>query len=492
MRVRVYAGIDPVTGKRHYLSETIQACASGQETLREAEKVRTRLINQIDERRNPRTRATMNELLDRWLEVVKLERTTRQGYVGKIEKHIRPTIGHLPVARVDAEVIDSVYARLRSCKEHCKGRRYVEHRTVGEHECDEHRGKPCRPPRPQTCRACQRMCREHVCRPLSDGSIRVVHSILKGALNRAVRWNWIAVNPIAFVEPPAVPPPKPSPPTADEAARIINHAWTDPDWGTLIWLAMILGPRRGELSALRWQHLDLDRGSITVERSIGQLAGATWEKDTKTHQQRTLSLDENTVEILNAHRDRCAERAAKLGGRLHGTAYVFSLSPDGSTPTRPNTITQRYGRLARRLGIDTHFHALRHYSATELIAAGVDVRTVAGRLGHGGGGATTLRVYSAFRPAADKQAAATLAARMPSPSPGIVLPMRSPYEVIAAQFRSEIENGALQGGTQLPSISEIADQHGVSFGTAQRAVAQLRTAGLVDVVRGHRATVRSR
>jgi integrase len=102
LRVRVYAGTDPVIGRRHYLSETVSAGANEQETLREAEKVRTRLINQIDERRNPRTRATMNELLDGWLDVVKLERTTRQGYVGKIEKHVRPTIGHIPVARVDA------------------------------------------------------------------------------------------------------------------------------------------------------------------------------------------------------------------------------------------------------------------------------------------------------------------------------------------------------------------------------------------------------
>jgi site-specific recombinase XerD len=47
------------------------------------------------------------------------------------------------------------------------------------------------------------------------------------------------------------------------------------------------------------------------------------------------------------------------------------------------------------LGIDSHLHVLRRYSATELLTAGVDLRTVAGRLGHGGGGATTLRVYAA-------------------------------------------------------------------------------------------------
>jgi integrase len=46
-------------------------------------------------------------------------------------------------------------------------------------------------------------------------------------------------------------------------------------------------------------------------------------------------------------------------------------------------------------------------------AAGVDVRTVAGRLGHSGGGSTTLRTYSAFVLEADQRAAAALALRRP-------------------------------------------------------------------------------
>jgi site-specific recombinase XerD len=69
--------------------------------------------------------------------------------------------------------------------------------------------------------------------------------------------------------------------------------------------------------------------------------------------------------------------------------------------------------LVGRLGIETSLHKLRHYNATELIAAGVDVRTVAGRLGHGGGGATTLRVYAAWVTEADRRAAGTVASRLP-------------------------------------------------------------------------------
>jgi integrase len=63
----------------------------------------------------------------------------------------------------------------------------------------------------------------------------------------------------------------------------------------------------------------------------------------------------------------------------------------------------------KRLNIASHFRSLRHYSAIELVAAGVDTRTVAGRPGHNGGGATTLRVYSVCVAESDQRAAAVLA-----------------------------------------------------------------------------------
>jgi hypothetical protein len=75
--------------------------------------------------------------------------------------------------------------------------------------------------------------------------------------------------------------------------------------------------------------------------------------------------------------------------------------------------TFRYKDMATRLGIDTHLYAPRHYSATELLSAGIDLRTVAGRLGHGGGGATTLRVYAAWVAASDRKATEILGSRMP-------------------------------------------------------------------------------
>lgn len=72
------------------------------------------------------------------------------------------------------------------------------------------------------------------------------------------------------------------------------------------------------------------------------------------------------------------------------------------------TRSAHYAEMTADLGIDTHLHALRHYSATALITAGVDVRTVAERLGHSGGEAPTPRVYAAWLAAAGKSAAGLL------------------------------------------------------------------------------------
>lgn len=157
---------------------------------------------------------------------------------------------------------------------------------------------------------------------------------------------------------------------------------------------MTTGVRRGELCALRWELLDLDKAVLAIRSSIAQDGTRTWEKDTKTHQQRRIALDENTVTLLRSYRQRCEEDAAAVGMTIIPGGRVFSASVDHSTWLKPASLSQRYRRMCARLDSDMNLHQLRHYSATEPITAGVDARTAAGRLGHGGG-STTLRVYSA-------------------------------------------------------------------------------------------------
>jgi integrase len=180
----------------------------------------------------------------------------------------------------------------------------------------------------------------------------------------------------------------PQPPSEHEAAPIVLEAWKDPDWGMLVWLAIVTGARRRELCALRWDRVDFTTGVLQIRTSIAQQGANTWEKDTKTHQQRRITLDPQTLALLRTYHARRVGLAAVLNLDLPSDARIFSPVPDGSVWVKPDTVGQRYARMCARLGWDMHLHQLQHYSATELIAAGVDVRTVAGRLGHSGGGTT--------------------------------------------------------------------------------------------------------
>jgi hypothetical protein len=90
--------------------------------------------------------------------------------------------------------------------------------------------------------------------------------------------------------------------------------------------------------------------------------------------------------LLREHRELAAATAKETGTMLADRGFVFSLATDHGTFIDPSSTTQRYDRMSSRLKINSTLHKLRHYSATELLNAGVNIRAAAGRLGHGGGG----------------------------------------------------------------------------------------------------------
>lgn len=213
LRVRVYAGVDPLTGRRNDLIEVVPP---GPTAEKDADRVRTRLLAEVDEQRNPRTKATVNQLLDRYEKVLDVDRTTRRTYLGYIKNHIRPLLGKLQAGRINGEILDSFYAELRRCRAHCdrsKGR--IDHRTKLKHECDER-------------------CRPHKCKALSNATIRQIHWILSGAFERAERWGWVSRSPMRQAQPPAMPVPNPQPPSAEDAGRILTESSKDSDWGTFV------------------------------------------------------------------------------------------------------------------------------------------------------------------------------------------------------------------------------------------------------------------
>jgi integrase len=133
----------------------------------------------------------------------------------------------------------------------------------------------------------------------------------------------------------------------------------------------------------------------------------------------SLRLDRSAVvNPLAEHRQRADERAAEAGATFGGEAFRFSHHPDGSRPWRPDSITGRFARLCRKAGLEhVRFHDLRHFVATRLLAAGVDLRTVASQPGHSKAG-TTLNVYAAFVPDADHHAADVMARLVTAANPG--------------------------------------------------------------------------
>jgi hypothetical protein len=139
----------------------------------------------------------------------------------------------------------------------------------------------------------------------------------------------------------------------------------------------------------------------------------------------------------------CGSSAAPPRLWYGSDAFVFSPAPTAPprTPQGKSVSDTAEWRLSLHCGAPAST-LCGHYSATELVAAGVDLRTVAGRLGHGNGGATALKVYAAWVDEADRRAAATMASIMPRPVP--LQQARGPYEKIADSLRDDIQTGRLK------------------------------------------------
>jgi integrase len=242
--------------------------------------------------------------------------------------------------------------------------------------------------------------------PLSASAVREVHSVLSGSFRQAVVWGWAGHNPAKLATAPASGRAEVSPPDAEAVARLLTAAMEeDQELGLFVRLAVVLGARRGELIGLKWRDVDLARGEVLIASGVVRVAGRPLiDQDTKTHAKRRVAVGAETVELLKAYRARQAEAALASGATLPPDAYVFSRSPDGSQPISPDGISHRFQKLATQLGVRGRLHDLRHFMVTQLIAGGVDWRTVSGRAGHADGH-MTLATYAHFQQAQDRQAA---------------------------------------------------------------------------------------
>lgn len=243
---------------------------------------------------------------------------------------------------------------------------------------------------------------------LGNARIQRLDTIMRGAFGQAVRWRWIARNPALDASRPSVKRTEPEAPEVAEVKRLIARAES---W-LLLWirLAAHLGARRGEMAALRWSDFDLDGGRVRIARAMadGGPGIRVVEKETKTDRIRTLAIGPKVLAEVRRYRRLQLETAMASGVAIAANAFVFSRDAGGVTSLRPDAVTHAFARLRNDLGLGhVKLKNLRHFVFTQMIAAGVDIRTVSQRAGHERT-STTLDIYAAWVPGNDVEAAGNL------------------------------------------------------------------------------------
>jgi integrase len=361
----VYEGVDPSTRKERH-----RWYAAGH-TRKEAERVLSDLIKrQHDGDYRAPERITLGEyLVERWLPAKRgqLRASTFDSYARNVRNHVVPRIGSIPLQRLTAEDLDGFYADLLA-----DGRR---NGSGGG---------------------------------LSPKSVRYIHGIVRKALADALRKGSVTRNVADLADPP-----KPS-----ASRKSVLHAWTAAQLRQFldeiashrlypaVYLAANTGMRRGELLGLRWKDVDLDRGRLSIQQALVNIAYELDLADVKTPtSRRTIDLDERTVAVLRAWRKRQLEEQLLVGRRDDEDALVFAQA--NGSPVHPDYFSQVFERHVARSELPRiRLHDLRHTHATILLQAGVPVKVVSERLGHSSP-AFTMSVYQHVLPGMQADAAAT-------------------------------------------------------------------------------------
>lgn len=362
--LRVYVGVDPVTRRQRYAVR----CLRG--TRREADRALRALAQEVDASQHRSTEGTLGMLLDRWYQHASpgWSPTTRSQVGLVIRRRVAPALGDRRLSELRAAHLDEWYRSLAA-------------------------------------------------EGLAPATIRKAHNVIRRALRQGVQWGWLPGNVAASASPPPVRQAPICPPAPQTVRRLVEAAEGRGSWelATLAALAASTGARRGELVGLRRSDVDLAGRSITIRRAVvidEQAGGGAWlVKDTKGHQARRIAIGDATARRLEQAMDRAEERAQAADVALVDDPWVLSRAVNGAEPWRPDLASLAWRRLCADLGVKCRLHDLRHFTATQLLDAGIPVRTVAGRLGHRNA-ATTLNVYAGWVPARDQEAADLIEGRL--------------------------------------------------------------------------------
>ncbi|MHB8342756.1 MAG: tyrosine-type recombinase/integrase [Ferrimicrobium sp.] len=343
---------DPLSGKRRQQWRTVHG------TKRKAQYELQKMLLEAQDKKNRASSASLSTYLGQWLEwkESRLSPSTLQTYSKRAEALATSPLGGISLDELSGAHIDRLYASMSK-----RGSSYY--------------------------------------------VLRQVHVVLRSALEQATKWGYLDRNPAKQASLPPAPTIEMAVPSVDQLVRILSEARAShPQWEAMIALAALTGLRRGELCALRWS--DLHGSDLLVQRALVYTrATGIQEGPTKTRQSRSVSLAGLARAIIARQQEDLISIALGMALPLAGDPFLFFGDPDGGTPLHPDSVSKVFRRIADKFGWrEIHFHSLRHFSATQLIAAGVDVRTVAGRLGHSDP-SITLRVYSHLLESKNQEAA---------------------------------------------------------------------------------------
>ena len=368
-RGKVYVGKDPKTG--HSLYARTRTYATVKEALRE----RSRLLHQVETRTwAPPAHETVGAYLRRWIDEHRhaLRGTTWKSYERNVRIHIAPAFDHVRLDRLTAAHLNRFYAeKLRS------GRL-------------DHWGKPTG-------------------EPLDAATVHYFHRILHKALEDAVKEGVLPHNPASRATPPKVERKEMRALEPEEAVKFLEANRTSrlyPFWLT----AILTGLRLGELLGLKWGDVDLEAGTLRVERQLIRSSPTPQFGPPKSdHSRRTQAIPSVLVEALKALRVEQELERAFYGADYSDYGLVF-CQPNGR-PYHADTITRWHlKRSLKKAGLPPmRTHDLRHTFAKLSIGADIDPKELQRRLGHSSI-QVTFDIYGHVLKSRDREAAERLQA----------------------------------------------------------------------------------
>jgi integrase len=358
---------DPETGKRRRKWHSFHG------TKRQAQIECSRIVTEManGSYQEP-SRMTLAQFLEKWLEAQRSQVAPRtfERYEEIARKNIVPLLGDALITKLRPETIAGAYSKaLKS------GRRDG---TGG----------------------------------LAPRTVSHIHRILRQALAQAVVWDLLSRNPADLVNPPKVERKTMAALDPCQTAELLAH-FRPTRMFVPVLLGVMCGLRRGEIAALKWKAVDLDRGQLSIYESIEQTRSGVRTKETKSGRARTVALPSIAVEELRQHKRRQAEELFRLGYRVGDQTPV--VTRENGVALQPNSLTHEFVRiLALSPALPrVRFHDLRHSHATHLLAAGVHPKVAQERLGHSTVG-VTLDLYSHVMPGMQEDAAARVDAAIRS------------------------------------------------------------------------------